>query len=276
MRTLFLFCFLLAASPQANGQTAASPKNNRSGQNAKRRIELIVRTASISEETVPRLFPDTGVSTIPLDEAPRLPDPVDEIESQNGIRLVSARRVVETPQTVLAAMLDEKTTRSVLQAVNQDDRSNLFFAPKIVAFDGQQCELNDTIRHPWVVPTTQKEKSKVGVVSDGTHMTARATIRDGGNVRIELGARFSKLTNMTPIPATGTKKAGQLPEVEATLISLVADVSPGNSLAVRGLVRTRIGQKAVLAGLWKTQEKESDHVILIITPRVLGDPDEPK
>lgn len=202
-------------------------------------VEVILITIPEKDFVSPSLQSDIRASPRPQDIRPPEVSAKD-LDEAGGIQLVAATTTIEKRQPVFAETISESKRRAMMEEFQLAPSANIMFAPKVTVFDEQVATIQDTTSRPFVVGVDTDDsaakpepKPDILTVEEGTKFALRSTIRRGDVVQLDLGMRLSDLREVDVVSA-GTNKAVQVPTVRETVLSLSANVKPGETLAVWG------------------------------------------
>ena len=238
-------------------------------------ITIEVRCLSGSTEHFQKLTGSDLIRTAPIEQKPVLPQSsYQQLRDNGGIQLVSSKCVVHERQPVFVRRLNDTAVRKMIRAAQADERSNIFFAPKVTLFDGQVANISDTVQRPFVVGIQAKGtglQPRVDILSEGMSIELRAkTI--GAEVKLDVAIDLSDISNVKTRVAGPENAMVQVPEVSSSLVSLSALVRENETLAVQGLRQTREVRKEVRKfGVFKNVSlgRESEEIFILLTPRVV-------
>jgi general secretion pathway protein D len=170
------------------------------------------------------------------------------------------------------AILSDIETYFFIQAVQNDDRTNVLQAPKVTLFNGQQAFVSDTVQSPFVISVipvvgdfAAAQQPVIVVLSEGTFLTVQAVVSsDRRYVRLTVVPFFShigKVNTFTftgsssttrsssttgPSGTTGTSNNGassnegttvQLPQFAFTTVTTTVSVPDGGTVLLGGIKR---------------------------------------
>ena len=163
-----------------------------------------------------------------------------ELDEAGGIRLVSATSIVERHQPLFAETISESRRKQLVEEFQLAQTSNVMYAPKVTVFDEQVATVQDIVSRPFVIGVDQDKvatkpnpKASIVTIDEGTTFAMRSTIRSGNTVQLDLSMKLSNVRDVDTVSA-GESEAVQVPTVHESRLSLAANISPGETLAVWG------------------------------------------
>lgn len=212
-----------------------------------------------------------------------LPASSDEIlKQQGGIQLVSATTVIKNNEPVFIRTLSETQVKRVINTVQNHAEANVLFAPKVVMFDKQEAEIQDTTSRPFVVGLTKMgnaHQPEIEPISEGSRLGIRSTVK-GQDVRLDLAIDVSQIQSVAIKHAGPTDTAVQVPSTRTTAIQLSALVAQGQTLAISGFGKNqevRVEQPVLkripyVSRMFKNTAVGSEYqeMMILITPRILS------
>jgi bla regulator protein BlaR1 len=155
---------------------------------------------------------------------------------------------VEEYVPVVYSILKPDEAKSLIRAVQVDNRANLLKAPKITVFNGQQAYVSDISQTPFVVGIREVssgvQESQIAVAEQGTKITLRSVL-SADHLRIRLSGRveFSSLGNVrtaslgSTLPNTEPTNF-QVPNLKRLRIDIASEIENGHSLLLGSLQET--------------------------------------
>ena len=202
-------------------------------------VECVLLTASAN--VFRQLKPDAVIRASPQRPELTLPSVTDaELLQGGGIRLVSARSVVEKQQPIFIETISADAKQQMIDQLQGDERSNTIFAPKVTLFDRQTAQICDTTTRPFVVGMQRQGESfspQVHGLVEGTQVVIRGQVRGNDRVRLDLRLRLSNINDVAVINGGPANLSVQVPEVTAFDTQASAVVKTGETLAIWGVQR---------------------------------------
>lgn len=239
-------------------------------------ISVELRFVSLPPGQLEALIGNKLVETQRSENKPNLPEvSMKDLESSGGIQLVSARKVISEKQPVAIQKLDEAAVRDLLKAVNQNERTNVLFAPKVLLFDGQTAQISDAVKRPFVTELKQEGQQyrpRIEAFSEGTIVDLRAqTVPQG--LKMDLVVDFSRIKAVRVAPAGPVNTSIQVPKLESSQIALSALVNDGETLLISGIQREtehRVVERKF--GVFKNASlaRSTEDLLLLVTSRVVS------
>jgi len=171
------------------------------------------------------------------------------------------------------AILSDLEAYFFMQAVQDDQRSNIMQAPKVTLFNGQQAFVSDTTQSPFVITVipvvgdfAAAQQPVIVVLSEGTFLSVQAVVSsDRRFVRLTVVPFFSSIGKVNTFTFTGssssstssssdgpasatTQRTGeatsssegttvQLPEFKFTTVTTTVSVPDGGTVLLGGIKR---------------------------------------
>ncbi len=203
------------------------------------KIRLEFRFVSAPPESLAELKKKSLIHSAPSQPDLTLKEiPDDQLAKNGGIQLVSAKSVTEIQQPVYIDTFDDTDVRNVLIHVQDNERANVFLAPKLRLIDQQIATVEAITKHPFVVGLKAADESytpQIETFKTGSQVVMRCRTLPGDIVRIDFRARFSTVDDV------GTRSAGppstsvQVPKVKSNDVQVSANIPSGRTLGVWGL-----------------------------------------
>ncbi len=179
-----------------------------------------------------------------------------------------------------------------VQDVQADPHSNIMFAPKLTAFNGQTVEVNDVARRPFVTGVNleagDQVQTELTVINEGLKIELHGFATDENSIKIHAEATWTQLQGVDLVKfamkgSDGASKpvAIQVPEVEKALVKIDSTLNDDKSILIvflkpqtfpapqaTGIVQTAFEA----AGLSTWVEKSPDEEVysaVMITPRFI-------
>lgn len=243
--------------------------------NESSQVQLELRFISVPKERLKTLkLGGIAISQPPGNVQPIPTVSLEDLQAVGGIQLISARKVTTEQQPVVLRRLADEEVGRLIEAAQQDDRSNILFAPKLRLFDGQTAQVADVKKRPFVTqltPTGNTFQPRVNQLSEGTTVDVRATI-------VGIGVKLDAMIDFSHIDGVRNKSGGppntqiQVPRLTSSQCSLSALIQDGQSLLVSGLERTtqhRVEERKL--GLFKNVSvgTRTETLLILITPRII-------
>ena len=203
------------------------------------KIRLEFRFVSAPSESLAELKTKSLIRTAPFQPELALDEvPDEQLAKSGGIQLVSAKSVTEIRQPVFIDTFDDTDVRSVLHHVQENERANVFLAPKLTLIDRQTATIEDITKHPFVVglkPANESYTPQIETLRTGYQVVVRCRSLSDDLVRIDFRARFSNVDDVTTRSAGPPSTSVQVPEVTSNDVQVSAKIPSGRTLAVWGL-----------------------------------------
>jgi bla regulator protein BlaR1 len=164
--------------------------------------------------------------------------PFSAASAQAGT-VVQASARVEDHLPVFATPLNEREWKAIVEMAQSDSGSNVMFAPKITLFNGQQAQIADCVRRPFVVGMDSQPgeaaQPRVEIIDEGTKLTLRTVLREDRK-HVQLAGTIE----MTSIVDIGTASASpaagnvtvQVPRVRRCRIAVASEAEDGQPLLI--------------------------------------------
>ncbi len=190
-----------------------------------------------------------------------------------------------------AIMLSEKSVFHLMQVAQAGARSNILMAPKVTVFNGQHVEIGDSVQLPFVVdvvPVTvghvNANQPVIQVLKEGTTTHLRTVANHDNVVQIDCRIVSSEITNVQTVRLArlGVQRgiSIQRPHLHTTSVQFATKLKPGHSLVISGIpLKSTPPRKPNGKPYFWSKPKpkpESRSMLILITPRVLEEPDDPK
>ncbi len=206
-----------------------------------------------------------------------------DLAEGDGLRVVSASRLVETQTPVFAERLDDEAVRSLIGAVQADPQGSIMLAPKVTVFDRQTTEVADVTLRPFAVGLGRHgdaDTPQIRSIEQGTKLLLRCEVRPGNTVRVDFRARLSSINDLGLLEVGQSGAMLQVPHVDVEDIQLAAVLRDGQTLAVHSVIsrkREPVQQTVPLltkvpyvSKLFKNPPPtEREEFVILLTPRIV-------
>jgi beta-lactamase regulating signal transducer with metallopeptidase domain len=154
-------------------------------------------------------------------------------------REFSVRAVVEKEVPVISGSLDDELAREVINIISSDKRSNIMFAPKVSAFDGQQVTISNCVQRPFVVSMKDGEPV-IRIHAEGTLIHLQMLPNEKEGVDLDFKVQVNDIKDVETFTYTDKELEKdftvQIPIVERASITGLAEVELGSMYLVGGLL----------------------------------------
>ncbi len=151
-----------------------------------------------------------------------------------------------------------------IQAAQGDERSNIWFAPKVTLFNGQKATISDSVQRPFVVGVSRNESGKlepeIKIFEDGVKLTCRATLAaDSSIIHFSGNYDSSSIDDVQTFSSTvqGKKASIQVPSVTTHRLHFSEELKDSQTFLIECC----------------SDHKQKECVYLMIAPHVIKDPD---
>ncbi|MCA8998136.1 MAG: hypothetical protein KDA80_14155 [Planctomycetaceae bacterium] len=200
-------------------------------------VQVEVRFLTVSPALLEELRIDGPRQTVdpPLELGfPQIEKMEMEVE-ETGIRLANATQIVERQQPIVAKRLSSEELSSLLKASQEDRRSSILSAPKVLLKDGETGEINSHVMRPFVTGLQNGEDSptpRIREIAEGSTVTARCQVISERQVRLDLRLQLADISDVQNIPVGIGAERIQLPEVTRVDVELASRLTFGESLMI--------------------------------------------
>lgn len=229
---------LLEDGPQIQGSPAALTKCIVSANT------LIVRGSQQGHELVTRLlklWETVGLYQIKV--TTRFASTNVEVTAEN----VTGK---QDATSALTAKLTELDAFRLINTMQGDVRTNIYFAPKVTLFNGQQAVVRDEVLRPFVTGMDGNDPV-IDVLPDGWKLKINSTVNAEGNIELKYELRLSAILDVDIKELQGSK------EKEPATVQ----VPDARQLHVRSMATLRDGETLLVSGL--KQEAEENFLMMI-------------
>ena len=246
-------------------------------------IAIEVLFISVPHNEYQKLKSDALIRSVPMEQKLSAPSTSDEeLAAAGGIRLVSAKTVIEERRPVFVETVNDAEKKRLIQQFQKTPSANVMFAPKVTLFDGQLAEIKDTASRPFVTGLNSdngKLTPAIQTFEEGTQLAIQVHVRKDKSVRMNIGTRLSQIRQISVANAGRNDAKVQVPKVHKSDIQLSAAVSSGDSIAIWGfqtektyrVTKPAFGGIPYISRAFKNTAAgtEVQHILLMITPTVL-------
>ncbi len=200
-------------------------------------------------------------------------------DSLSGVSMTGAVSV--TPTKGLNIGIVEEHAYAFIEALEKITDTTILANPKILAVNKQLGQVYIGQKIGYISQTTQTQtstSSQVEFLDTGTKLSFRPYIGEDGYIRMDIH----------PKDSTGTLKNNSIPDEYSTEIATNIFVKDGQTIVIGGLFRDKtissrdqvplLGNLPFLGALFRTvtDTTERQEVIVLLTPRIIDDPNQTK
>lgn len=258
--------------------------------NGKKQITVEARVVTVTESTLKRLHQELGgrweLSTLDdggivpaLDVAFRNPRSAPPIslaslpkDANHKTDHVSATSSSLRELPCRIATLQEEDLTALLGKLQTDASTNLMHAPKLTIFPGQQAEINDVSKRPFVVSVKPVEEEHgtamqpiIKVLEEGLTIDVRATLERDGRLGFDSQITFSRIGDVDTF--TFQSATVQIPEHHSRQIRLSRVVDDQATI----LIDPHFYEEEISKKRFRSPVTTRRYTLLFLTARIVPD-----
>ncbi|MBD3672834.1 MAG: hypothetical protein HUJ26_04845 [Planctomycetaceae bacterium] len=155
---------------------------------------------------------------------------------------ISAENVIgkQEATSALTSTLTDLDVYRLINTIQSDARTNLFTAPKLTLFNGQQALVCDEFQRPFVTGM-DGDQSVVDVLPEGWKLTLTPTVNAEGEIELDYQLRLAEILDVETRQLPGRQETApatvQIPDARQTHIRSRATLQDGETLLISGLRR---------------------------------------
>lgn len=186
-------------------------------------------------------------------------------------------------------LLDDTQVRLLLEAVQEDRRSNVLQAPKVTMFNGQKATLDLTEQQSFVVGVDFEEKEgkripkpKTKSVRTGLQFSLLPTVSlDKSEVTLQLAIQVSRANPQALVIQQNGEVQSETPRFSTVSLEKVLKLRDGSTALLTGWTQQREVRNEIstpildkipyLSRIFRTVSygKEMEHTLVLVTPRII-------
>jgi len=156
-----------------------------------------------------------------------------------GGTIVHASSRVEDHIPLFVVPLNDRQVQAIVQAAQNEPRSNVMCAPKVTLFNGQQAQISDCTMRPFVVGVDERASEspmpRIKVIEEGTKMTLRTLLgADRRHIELHGVIELTSISDVRQISASTARgiRTIEAPRVTSSRFSIASPLEDGQSLLV--------------------------------------------
>ena len=171
------------------------------------------------------------------------------------------------------ARLTDDQTKTLINAVQADARSNLLQSPKVTVFPGQEVTIEDTSQRPFVV-SVQPVKGDEGtamqpiirVLEDGFTIQLKASLHGDDQLEIDSEITFSQIGDVDEFTFQSTTV--QIPEHHVRQVRLSKTIDDAATL----LIDPHFFKEQTVKRRFRSPVTTRQYTVVLLTPRIIQNP----